>query len=88
MTKKSPHKQVDLVIAYKNFFSTEEGKTVLYDMMKASGMMVSSFDENPYLMAKNEGHRESVLRILQILKKDAQQLRKFIEEQEEKEDVY
>lgn len=57
-------------------------------MMKASGMMVSSFDENPYLMAKNEGHRESVLRILQILKKDAQQLRKFIEEQEEKEDVY
>ena len=83
MARKSPEKQVDLVIAYKNVFATEDGKKVLFDMMKACGMLHSNFDENPYATARNEGHRDSVLRILQILKHNPEKLRKFIQEQEE-----
>lgn len=82
MPKKSNHKQVDKVIDYKVFFGTSEGKEVLYDLMKSSNMLQSSFSTDPYEMAFNEGQRNVVLRILTILKTDPMELKKFIEARE------
>lgn len=85
MAKKSAHKQVAKVIDYKVTFSTEEGKRVLFDLMKSCGMDTSSFDENPLNMAYREGQRNVVLHIMNKLKIDVEKLTKFIEEHEEEE---
>ena len=83
MAKKSPYSQVAKVIDYKNVFGSEEGKRVLYDILKISGMLVSSYDENLNTMAYREGQRNLALTIFHKLKVDVKQLTKFIEEQKE-----
>ena len=87
--KKSPHKQVTKVIDYKVAFGTDEGKRVLYDILKVCGMLTSSFDyEEPEAlsMAYREGQRNVALYIFNKLKTDVHALTKFIEEQEEQHD--
>jgi hypothetical protein len=85
MAKKSPHKQVAKIIDYKGAFGTEQGQRVLHDLCKTCGLLITSFDENPHMMAFKEGQRNVVLHILNKLKMDPMALKKFIEERENEE---
>lgn len=46
---------------YMATFSSAEGRRVLKDMRKSFGRY--SFDPNPFIMARNEGKREVILEI-------------------------
>jgi hypothetical protein len=82
-TRKTVARQsVDLVQSYQTAFNTAQGTKVLYDLMDKHGMLHSTFDPNPYEMARKEGARNVVLRILTIMKTDPQQILQRIEEHE------
>ena len=74
-------KKFDLAVHYRNTFSTESGRIVLADLVKNSGIMSSSFDEDSRRHAFNEGNREPVRRILQLLNVDFQEAEKLLEEE-------
>jgi hypothetical protein len=68
-------------IAYKKTFSTDEGKMVLMDLVKSSGMMASSFVANdPYATAFNEGARSIVVRLIDTIQIDPEKYIKMLEE--------
>ena len=50
---------------YLRTFGTEAGKRVLKDMRKSFGRY--SFDPNPFIAARNEGKREVILEIEDII---------------------
>jgi len=62
---KAQKEQEKLVLSriqdYTKTFCTEHGKRVLKDMRKSAGRYV--FDPNPFVMARNEGKREMILEI-------------------------
>lgn len=72
-------KQVDRVVAYRAVFGTEEGKIVLYDLIKQHNVLNSTFSKDPHEHAFKEGERNTVLRILTLLKIDPVQLDALIE---------
>ena len=78
-------KKVALHKDYHEVFKSEKGKRVLHDLMETSHVLSSSFDPNPYEMARMEGERNVVLRILQILKVSPLQYENMIREYEESE---
>lgn len=49
------------------FNISDAGREVLKDMMLAHHFYSSSFSPDPYTMAKNEGERNVILRILTML---------------------
>lgn len=65
---------------YEMTFNTPSGTNVLTDLAIFCGMDRSSFDENPQIMARNEGKREVFLYINSILKKDLSDLERQIKE--------
>ena len=84
MTFWKRHKRADLVRAYKNVFSTEEGKLVLHDLMKTFHILQSTMDANPNEVAYKEGERSVVLRILRTINTDPNELEKILNEQDKK----
>jgi len=67
-------KKLDQVACYQAIFSSEDGKKVLYDLMRTHYIISSTFSKDPYETALKEGERNTVLRILSILKIDPIQL--------------
>ena len=67
-------KRVATIKAYLHVFNTDEGKLVLQDLMNSCYMNKSTFDENPYEMARMEGERNVALRILSVLGTDENKL--------------
>lgn len=72
-------KKLDQVASYQSIFSTEDGKKVLYDLMKVHNVMGSTFSNNSNEMILKEGERNVVLRIMHILKIDPSKLIEEIE---------
>lgn len=72
-------RQVDRVVDYQAVFNTEVGKRVLYDLVKHHNVLNSTFDKDPHVHAFKEGERNTVLRILTLLKVDPVQLDQLIE---------
>lgn len=68
------------VADYKAVFGSKVGEKVLHDMMQVHGMLSSTFDPNPYEMARKEGERNCILRILTILRVDMKELERKIKE--------
>ncbi len=81
-------KQVDLAIDYKAVFTSEEGERVLFDLMKNNFILSPTFTSCIHEMALREGSRNSVLRILSILKVKPEQLKKQIARGIEREHEY
>lgn len=75
-------KKADLIRAYRNVFSGEEGKLVLHDLMKTFHVLHSTMDANPHELAYREGERSVVLRILRTINTDPSELEKMLNEQE------
>lgn len=73
---------------YQRLFATEDGKTVLKDLMKRNFIKDSTFDSDPLAMAYREGARSVVLGIFNNLKVDVNQLDVFIRERENNEESY
>lgn len=76
---KAATKQAEVIRAYKNVFNNPDGKLVLADMMKAHGMMSSSYKKDVNEAIFKEGERNVVLRLMSILKIDENKLKERIE---------
>lgn len=69
---------------YKIVFGGEKGKKVLYDIMKNSGALQSSFSpENPHITSFNEGQRSVWIEILRKLKFNPERFEKMMTQGEE-----
>jgi len=85
--EKKDQRVLDRINSYGQVFSTEAGKTVLYDLMEKGYFLNPTMAKDPYESARNEGQRELVLYILTQLNRDPKQVYDFImqklKEQEE-----
>jgi len=64
-------KQVGVISAYQKVFNSTEGKLVLDDLMKTHHIMTSTFSgKNSDEVLFREGERNTVLRIMTLLKMD------------------
>lgn len=67
--------QAQVIVAYKNLFlRAQNGPEVLRDLCADNFIDQSTFDENPIVMARNEGRRLAILDILGKLNTDVVQL--------------
>jgi hypothetical protein len=79
--KKASTKKLDITSDYKTVFSSEAGKRVLWDIMRNSFMLDTTFTvSGEHETVLREGHRNSALRILSILQTDEKKLLEQIEE--------
>jgi hypothetical protein len=78
--------QTELLLNYKKCFSSKEGRAVLNDLIRNHSIASSTvfFDRggnsSPYYMYFNEGARNVVLRILNVLEKSPEDILKMQEE--------
>ncbi len=73
-------KYLETINLYKSVFNTNNGKKLLWDLMKVSGYTGTNFDENPYKTAFNEGARSMVTRIINLTEMDASKVEVLIKE--------
>ena len=77
-------KRLSIVHHYKHVFSSDEGKRVLWDILKQGNILASSHSPGcPNETAYQEGRRSLALDILKKLKTDTTQLEKYLEKGEE-----
>lgn len=57
----------DLKLAYRRTFNNEDGDMVLKDLKTRFGYETTTFSDNPYETAFNEGQRAAVLLIVRML---------------------
>ena len=57
----------DLKLAYRRTFNTDDGKIVMEDLKKRFAFETTTFSDNPYQSAFNEGQRSAVLSIVRML---------------------
>ena len=57
----------DLKLAYRRTFNNEDGDIVLKDLKTRFGYETTTFSDNPYETAFNEGQRAAVLLIVRML---------------------
>lgn len=86
--KRRSRKPIDRAISYQSTFSTDEGSKVLLDLMKEHHMLNNTFCKDPYDSAFKEGERSVVLRIMQIMNINVDQLSKKIEEAVKQSEAY
>jgi len=85
---KKEAKQVDIVIDYKTVFDSEAGQRVLYDLMRNNYLLSTTYTSNINEMALREGSRNSILRIMSILKIDVNKMNELIQKGLERENKY
>ena len=59
---------------FKATFGSEAGKRVLADLARLCYLTDSTFSENPYLTAVNEGRRQVMLHIQSVMRLDVEAL--------------
>ena len=57
----------DLKLAYRRTFNNEDGVRVIKDLKTRFGYEATTFSDNPYETAFNEGQRAAVLLIVRML---------------------
>jgi hypothetical protein len=81
--KSSARRQIAKAVDYQNTFRSEHGKRVLNDLVSQHFVMGSTFNGDVQTMAFQEGQRQVVLRILTVLKLDAEKVQNLIRESDE-----
>jgi len=81
-------KKYDQAVLYKSVFSTDQGRLVLADLVSYHQILNSTYDDDARRHAFNEGQKESVRRILQILNVDFKEAEKLLEEHHKQENRY
>lgn len=67
----------DTIIAYKSVFNSDDGQRVLEDLKAACCYNSALFSDNSLEMARNEGARQVVLRILKLLSYGPKELKEL-----------
>ena len=57
----------ELKLAYRRAFNTDDGEKVLSDLKARFGFETTTYTDNPYNSAFNEGQRATVLLIVRML---------------------
>lgn len=57
----------ELKLNYRRTFNTDDGQVVLEDLKKRFAFETTTFSDNPYQSAFNEGQRSAVLSIVRML---------------------
>lgn len=57
----------DLKLSYRRTFNNDDGEMVLNDLKTRFGYETTTFTDNPYETAFNEGQRAAVLLIVRML---------------------
>ena len=57
----------NLKLAYRRTFNTDDGEQVLSDLKTRFGFEATTYSDNPYETAFNEGQRAAVLLIVRML---------------------
>jgi len=57
----------DLKLSYRRTFNTDGGEIVLSDLKTRFGFETTTYSDNPYESAFNEGQRAAVLLIVRML---------------------
>jgi len=81
---------LDKIRAFKSVFATEDGTTVLYDLMEKGYFLGSTLDKkgDQYATARNEGMRELVVYILHQIGRDPAKIMNFINTQKQHQEDY
>ena len=87
MSKKI-QKEIDKISAYKRFFSGDDGKKILFDLMKQGNMLYTSQAGNSNETSFNEGKRFVVLHILKQVNTDTENLLQLINQAKEEDKHY
>lgn len=57
----------ELKLSYRRAFNSDDGEVVLSDLKARFGFETTTFSDNPYESAFNEGQRAAVLLIVRML---------------------
>jgi len=57
----------ELKLKYRRTFNTDDGEQVLADLKRRFGFEATTFSDDPYLTAFNEGQRAATLLIVRML---------------------
>jgi hypothetical protein len=80
-------KRRQTISAYQKIFTSEEGCTVLHDLMSVFHFYGTTASPDPYETHFNEGQRSVILAILGTLKVDSEKYTQHIQQLKEKKDV-
>lgn len=80
-------KRKGVIEAYQRVFSSEDGNTILHDLMSVFHFFGTTASPEPTETSFNEGQRTVVLAILSVLKVDSEKYAKHITKLKEKKDV-
>lgn len=78
--EKRAKKSVELIAKYQECFAGENGEDVIKDILKDCGIILPSFDPDPYRNAFNEGRKDVAFRLMRILQIDIHKYYKMIQE--------
>ena len=73
---------------YRTVFTSEAGEKVLRDLMQRSFFWGTSFDSSAVTMAHNEGRRDAILYIVNMVRKNLKQPTTYIDEAAQAETDY
>ncbi len=73
---------------FQRLFESNDGKLVLYDLMRHFHFMRSSYDKDPLAMAFKEVERNVLLYIMSALKVDIEEAKQYIEQAGGKNDPF
>lgn len=76
-------KKAKLVSAYRDVFSTDQGKEVLHDLCKACNIYHTTMDANPNEVIYKEGARSVILRILRTIEINPHELDRMLKNERE-----
>ena len=79
---------LDVVQAYHSLLDTDAGRVVLYDLMDRGFFTTSTLAADPQQTQRNEGRRDLVCYIMSRLDQNPEEIRKFLEEQNQQRKEY
>jgi hypothetical protein len=79
--KKGGSQVLATVSDYQKVFNSVEGRRVLRHLMKVHGFMQTSYNDNPYATAFNEGARNVIIQVMNKVRLDLNKLEEDIKEQ-------
>lgn len=82
LVSKKDQAEIDLLNTYQRFFQSEDGKTIIYDLMKKGYFLRPTLGKSPEESSRNEGQREILLYILAKINEDPAKLLNFILDQQ------
>ena len=74
---------IQKIEAFQRFFDSEDGRTILYDLMTYGNFVSPTYDPDPQKTPLNEGRREVIIYIIEQCNRDIGDIVSFIEQQEE-----